>query len=143
MVFVLDTTKTYNRPLKWHSWTNPKKLGFKDLTMASSPVTTYLVDRDATSDDHLLVPEPAAATLLPNIFKIAKESDLEEGSIIALFKKKNYKIQMCVGIISNISRLTLSIFDTGARPNLVCTCFLLFKGGTASALCTTCLSILH
>lgn len=47
------------------------------------------------------------------------ELDFDETDVVALFKKKNFKAHMCVGITSNILRPIVGVSDTGIGPSLV------------------------
>lgn len=51
----------------------------------------------------------------------------DETHVLALLKKKNYKVHICVGIMSNMPIPTVGIFGTGAGPNLFHTYFLPIK----------------
>lgn len=45
--------------------------------------------------------------------------DFDEVYVISLFKRKNYRVHMYLGIISNIFPLAVSVFYTATGPNMV------------------------
>lgn len=54
------------------------------LTVASLPM-----HHNATLNDSLVVPEPAAASVLLAYVKSAEDLDFDETNVVPLFKKKN------------------------------------------------------
>lgn len=62
--------------------------------------------------------------MIPVNVKSAEELDLNETEVIELLKVKDDKVHRCIGITLNILRPKVSVFDTGARLNMVCTSFL-------------------
>lgn len=87
--------------------------------MAPSPVTIHPLQRDDSLDDFVDVPEPAARTVLPADVKIATELDFNDCDRVALLKKRNYEVHMCVITIRNMFRPTVIVHNTGAGLNLV------------------------
>lgn len=81
--------------------------------MASSFVSRHPTQCNATWYDVLDLPEPAAATDLPAVVKHAGELEFDDTDVTALFKKKSYKVYMCIGITPNTSRPAIKVFDTG------------------------------
>lgn len=88
--------------------------------MESSHVTSHLMLLEATSDHRLDVLKPAGASILPAEIKHADELEFEETEVNALFKKKKYNGHMYVEIASNMSKATVSVFNTGDGPNPLC-----------------------
>lgn len=67
--------------------------------------------------------KPVATDLLLADVKKAEHLDFDETDSIAFFKKENYKVNMCIEIVSNMLKPTVSIFDAGAGPKLISTSF--------------------
>lgn len=95
--------------------------------MAGSRVTSHASQPTATLDDHLYIPEGATLTVVPAEVENAEDLEFDESNVIALSKKTKYKVHMCLGITSNMSRSTVSVFATGTGPNLFHTYFLPVK----------------
>lgn len=108
-------------------WTSPKEPGAEDSGMVSSLVAKDLKSCNVILDDLLDVPECAVVTALRAAVKRAEELNFDKTNVFAIFKRENYKIQMCVRINSQILRLLVCEFKTNAAPNLVCTCLLPLK----------------
>lgn len=77
--------------------------------MASSPVNNLLKKCGAILDERQDVLELAIVTVLPTDVKNVEKLDFDENDVIEVFKKKNNKDHMCVGITS-ISRLAVIAF---------------------------------
>lgn len=60
--------------------------------MASKRGGSHLKQGNVTSDDRLEVREPAAAIVLPAGVKNLEKLNFDHADVIALFKKKNYKL---------------------------------------------------
>lgn len=78
-------------------------------------------------DDHLPIHEPAASTVLPADAKNAQELEVAETNVVAMFKNKNSKDHMVIGITSKMSKKKVSVFHIGVGLNLVCTSLLAVK----------------
>lgn len=91
--------------------------------MASSAINSHPSQYNATSHGSVDVREPAASTELTGDVKNAEKLEFDETDVKELFKK-NFRVQICVGILSNMSRPTVCVFDAGAGSNLVCTSYL-------------------
>lgn len=118
MVFVLDPTKTYDRSTEWPYSTRSQLLEVQDSEMASDPITRHRTGRHSTLHGPLNVPKPAVTTVVPHDAVNGEELDFTETDVVALVRKNNYKLHMCVEIRSNILVPTVSIFDPGTGPNM-------------------------
>lgn len=103
-----------------------RNLRAEDPGIASTLIATHPTQHYALLDERLEVPEPKAIVLLADM-KNADELELDKADAVPLFKENNYKINMSDGIMSNILRPKVSIFDIGAGPNLVCSSLLPVK----------------
>lgn len=56
--------------------------------------------------------EPAVTTMLLAGVKNEEKLDSDVTDVVALFKKKNQMVHMCVGIVSNTLRQAVSVFNT-------------------------------
>lgn len=121
MVFVVDPAETCYRGLEWTNRPSPSKQKVEEPVMSSPPVSGYSMPHDVSLDDYLDVAKPAASTVLPVLVENLKELDFEETNVVALFNKENCKGHMSTQIRCTIPILTLSVFDTGFAPYLVCT----------------------
>lgn len=104
---------------------NPEKLNVEDLGIAPSPATSHSITGDTLSNNRQDTSGNAVATVLPADIENAEALNFDETDIIALFKKPNNKAGLCVTIMSKILRPAITVFDTGAVPNLVQTSHLL------------------
>lgn len=68
--------------------------------------------------------ELVIAYVLPVDVQNADELEFDEPDVVALFKKKIYKVHMYVGITFDIRRPKVSDFNTQTGPNLVQASFL-------------------
>lgn len=92
--------------------------------MVSSPINTYLVQRDAKLDFHLYVPEPAAAIISPADVEKAGKLNHGEMDVVELFLKPEIQgPHMRWNRVRNILTRTVSLLDTGAETNVVLTAF--------------------
>lgn len=87
--------------------------------MASPSLMSHCTTSDTSLDECVGVTEPEVAKVLSADVKNTEELAFNVADIIALFKKRNYEVYLCVGITSNILRLSVSIFDTGAGTDLI------------------------
>lgn len=78
-------------------------------------------------DDSLAITEPNVATVLLADVENAEELDFNVTGVIALFQNKNYRATIWVGITSIISRKSVIVLSTGARPDLVRTPFIALR----------------
>lgn len=53
--------------------------------------------------------------MFPTDVKNADNSEFDQIDVIEFLKMKNYRAQMCVGVTSNMSRLTANAFGTGTE----------------------------
>lgn len=90
------------RSQEGNDWTSPKQLRVQDPGMMYSSLTSHPTTGDTGLDDCLGITEPEVANVLPFDVKHAEEVDFERTNVIALFKKGNDQVRMCVGIMSNI-----------------------------------------
>lgn len=127
MFFVLDLHQDVQKDVRMARLHKLQNLRAVDSWMASSPKTSHPPQGDASLEGFLDVPDPAEATILPIEVQNAKEPDSDETNVIVLLKEKKFKAYMFVRLMSNMSRLSVSVFDTGSWPNLVRTSFLLVE----------------
>lgn len=107
--------------------TNPENLGVEDLRMESSDVTSYPTTWNTTSDDCLDMTEPKVAIVLNAHVETEDEMDFDKTEVFVLFRKKDYRFQISVGIASNIQWLAVRVFYTAGGLNLVQISALLVK----------------
>lgn len=97
--------------------------------MESPHVTFHPKNCVGIFDNGMDVPKPAAANFLPAEFKIAEESDSDETDLVERFKRKHYKVCICVGRMKNVLRQEVNVIDTAHGLDLVHSSFLVLKCG--------------
>lgn len=107
--------------------TSIKELKAKDPGREFTPLTSHLTTGDTSLDDLLGILKPEVATVSPVNVRTVEELDFDTTNVVALFKKNNHKVYLCVEILSNILWSSVRVFDTAARPNIICTSITLVK----------------
>lgn len=103
-------------------WNRPRRLaGAQDGLNGQvwmKLVTSHLTSGNPSRNDCLGILEHAFPAVLPVGVQNGEELYFDATRVLDLFKKKNYKAPMGIWIKSNPLRPSVSIFNTGAEPNL-------------------------
>lgn len=65
--------------------------------------------------------EPEVPTVLPADVRTAEQVDSDPVNVVALLKKRNHNVRMCLGMTSIILRPSVEYSRKDAGTNLICT----------------------